>query len=126
MATRMKIHAADIIIIALSLAAVGASIFFAASGSAGTPRLLVRTDAGEFVYPLDKDARIEAKGPLGSTLIVIEGGKARIADSPCDNKLCIGMGAVEKKGQWASCLPNHVFLNVSGGAGKEEVDAGAY
>ncbi len=126
MAGRRAVRAADIIIIALSVLAVAAAALYASSGPGGAPVLLVRTEKGEYAYPLDKDARIEAAGPLGAPLIVIEGGKARIADSPCDNKLCIAMGAVSRKGQWASCLPNRVFIEVSGGGGKGGVDAGAF
>jgi hypothetical protein len=126
MSARRRIRIADIVIIAASLCAVGASALFAAAGSSGAARLLVKTEAGEFIYPLDKDARIEAKGPLGTTVILVAGGKARIMDSPCDNKTCIAMGAISRNGQWASCLPNRVFLNVSGGSKKVEVDAGAY
>jgi hypothetical protein len=120
------VRAADIIIIALSVLAVLAAGLYASSGTGGAPVLLVRTEKGESAYPLDRDARIEAAGPLGATLILVEAGKARIAESPCDNKLCIAMGAVSKKGQWASCLPNRVFIEVAGGGGKRGVDAGAY
>jgi len=126
MARRRRIHVADIVIIAASLCAVAAAALFATAGTSGAARLLVKTEAGEFVYPLDKDARIEAAGPLGITLIIVSGGAARITDSPCDNKTCIAMGEISRNGQWASCLPNRVFLNVSGGSKKVEVDAGVY
>lgn len=126
MSARRGIRPADIVIVALSLCAVLGAALLAASSGSGAARLSVKTESGEFVYPLDRDARVAAAGPLGNTVIVISGGKARILDSPCDNKTCVAMGEIWRNGQWASCLPNRVFLSVSGGSKKVEVDAAAY
>lgn len=126
MRARTRLMPADIALIAVSLLAVGASAFAAARNGTGRERLIVETPAGEFVYSLDEDAVIRAEGPLGETMIVVEDGSARIESSPCDNGLCVAMGRIGAAGQWASCLPNRVFLRVSGAAGKDEPDALAY
>jgi hypothetical protein len=65
------------------------------------------------------------KGPLGETVVVISGGKARVEDSPCPDKLCVHMPAISKPGQWIACLPNRVFVRVRGSSG-EKIDDLSY
>jgi hypothetical protein len=113
-------------IIALCLAAFAASVAVAGSGRGGEPSLVITSDGGRFVYPLSTDEDLRVEGPLGRTEVIIASGKARIADSPCDNKLCLAMGPIGENGQWISCLPNRVFLRVEGAGEKDGLDAATY
>ncbi len=96
------------------------------SGSSETVSLRITGDSGEWIESLDEHKDIEVPGPLGTTIVHIEGGIVRIADSPCKNKLCIAMGAISQDRQWIACLPNNVFVRIQGGSDKDEPDAAAF
>ena len=114
----MRIRILDIFIVAVALMA---TVFVSASvlGNGGD-RLIVRIDgqSGQWEYPLSQNRKIEVAGPLGSTTVLIEGGKAAIVDSPCPNKTCILAGAISRSGQWVACLPNKIFVRLVGSEGK--------
>lgn len=81
---------------------------------------------GEWIESLDKDQELQIPGPLGITYVHIENHSVRIEDSPCENKLCIAMGAISQANQWVACLPNKVFVRIESGAQKDEIDAAAF
>ncbi len=56
--------------------------------------------------------RVRVPGPLGETVVEIEGGVARIVESPCRAKVCMRMGIVSSPGDWVACVPNRVFVKV--------------
>lgn len=66
-------------------------------------------------YPIREDRRIRVDGPLGPTVIEIRDRRARIASSPCTQKLCIRAGWLATSGDAAACLPNRVSLALLGG-----------
>jgi hypothetical protein len=53
-------------------------------------------------------------GPLGTTLIEIESGRARVAADPSPRQLCVKQGWLTLSGQAALCLPNQVSLEIRG------------
>jgi hypothetical protein len=90
-------------------------------------RVEVQDADGTSVYPLNEDRQINAKGPLGLTDIHIEHGGVFVHDSPCTNKVCIAMGTIRASGQFVACLPNRVFVRITGGAPSPEApDAGVW
>lgn len=73
--------------------------------------------------PLDRDARMPVRGPLGDTVIRVEDGFARIEDSPCPDKLCMHMGRIRRVGETLICVPNRVCVTIRGnGGGKQQFD----
>lgn len=90
-------------------------------------RVEIQTQDGTSLYPLDEDREVEAKGPLGTTHIHIAQGKVFVHDSPCANQVCVAMGAIHETGQFVACLPNQVFVRITGGAPNSEApDAGVW
>ncbi len=77
--------------------------------------LEVTTPKGEYIYELSSDRIIDAEGPEGVSKIEIKDGKARFLDSPCPNKTCVETGWIEESDEWAACLPNRIFIRISGG-----------
>ena len=72
--------------------------------SGGGNTLLVETESDSYAYSLSEDGIYSFSGPLGTTEIEIEDGRARVLSSPCRNKLCIQSG-------WSDtlcCLPNRI------------------
>jgi len=53
-------------------------------------------------------------GPLGTTHIEIEPGRARVAADPSARQLCVKQGWLTQSGQAALCLPNQVSLEIRG------------
>jgi hypothetical protein len=100
-----------------ALGIVAAAFFFAYAGTGGRLTVHLKGDDGEWVFPADAEETVRVAGPLGETVIVIGGGTAQVAASPCVNQLCVAAGAVRLRGQWAACLPNRVMLYVDGSGG---------
>ena len=113
-----------ILILAVSacIAAITAWVYAPGSGPA---MLSVQSDAGVDLYPLDPPRRVEAKGPLGTTVIELSPAGARVLSSPCRDKLCILKGHLHKSGDWTACMPNRVFVAIKGG-GEEALDELSY
>ncbi len=78
-------------------------------------------------WPLDAAApvRFRARGDLGESLIVIEHGRVRMADSPCPTHRCVLSGAHRRGGDIIACVPNRIFVLLKGGAaqGSAPLDA---
>jgi len=111
---RVGVRIFDIIII-LAVAGLTAFAFYIAyMRPQGTSLVLIRGDAGEWVYPLNAEETIVLKGPIGDTTVRIHENSAWIESSPCDNYTCIAVGSVSKQGEWVACLPNNVLLIIHG------------
>jgi hypothetical protein len=122
---KMKLKFFDYLSMGIALVAVGGFSLYAYSGRNQAGEVVIEASGTQWIYPLNVDRRELIKGPLGDTIVVIDGGKARVEDSPCPDKLCVHMPAISKPGQWIACLPNKVFVRVRGNSG-ETVDDLSY
>lgn len=52
----------------------------------------------------------------GTNLLVIEDGRAWIAEADCPDQICVRQGKVHYTGQVVTCLPNRLTVTVEGGA----------
>ena len=64
--------------------------------------------------PLSRDQQIEVPGPLGTSVITIQGRKARIASDPSPRQYCVRQGWLQQAGEIALCLPNQVSVELTG------------
>ncbi len=119
----MKLRPLDFVAIVVAvLAVVGVSV--SAYGNGADPTgVSIQSDDGEFLYPLNKPRIIEVEGPIGQTIVEIDGNRVRVTESPCRDKICIAAGWLENTDDWAACLPNRVFVRVEGGERSDGVDA---
>ncbi|MBX3670078.1 MAG: NusG domain II-containing protein [Rhodocyclaceae bacterium] len=71
---------------------------------------------GELVarLPLDAPRQISVQGPLGTTRIEIQPGRARVAQDPGPRQYCVLQGWLSRPGAVAICAPNHVTLQLAG------------
>lgn len=90
------------------------SFVYAYGGGHQSSHLIVQAAGDEWVYPLDTPAELEFEGPLGTTRVQIQDGGARVVSSPCRDKICILAGRLYEGGDWTACLPNRIFLKISG------------
>ena len=125
----MKLRPLDIFAFVFAVAViVGFSLYAVDQGGADNS-VVVETDEGTFLYPLDEDRTLEFEGPLHEhTVVEIKDGQARFVSSPCRDKICIAAGWLERDQQWAACLPNRVFVQVRKSEEEEEngLDAGTF
>jgi hypothetical protein len=126
MASRIRIKPLDIVIVLVSAGILAVSAIWAYGPKAGDAKVVIKSQSGEWIYPLTTDREIKVPGPLGDTLVGIHGKTVRIEDSPCPNKTCVAAGAINEAGQWIACLPNQVLVRVEGGAENAGIDASVY
>lgn len=119
----MRLRLLDFVAIVVAILVVVGVSLFAYGGNTDPTEISIKSDEGEFLYPLGTDRTIKVEGPLGETVVEIEGNRARIKESPCRDKICIAGGWQEHTGDWTACLPNRVFLRVEGGERSDGVDA---
>ncbi len=96
---------------------VGAAlVLFTMGGGQGDGTTVRITGDGGFEYlaPLGSDTIVEVEGPLGTTVVGVVDGEARVLSSPCPHELCVKMGAVRTPGRAVVCVPNRVVVTIVG------------
>lgn len=95
-------------------ALVGAAIPLAWQGGFAD-RAIIRQE-GRIFAEVDLHARrsLEVPGPLGTTLISVEPGRARVVSDPGLRQYCVRQGWLSRPGEIAICAPNRVSLQIAG------------
>jgi hypothetical protein len=75
---------------------------------------VVESPQGKWVYQLNSNREIAIPGSIGASTLLLEDGKVRFSDSPCENKLCIMHAPLSNNGDWNACLPNRVMVHIEG------------
>ena len=114
----------DWLLAGLGLAVCLAS--FPLACQAGRPEKAVVRRGGEVFAELDlaRNRRLEVPGPLGATVIAVEGGKVRVVADPGPRQYCVRQGWLQRPGEIAICAPNEVSVQVAGG--REVYDSLSY
>jgi len=108
------LRAGDWLLILAGAGLVGASLpYFWQGGLA--ERAVIRLEGQVFVQ-VDLHGRktISVPGPLGTTLIAIEPGRARVCSDPGLRQYCVRQGWLSRPGEIAICAPNRVSLQIAG------------
>lgn len=113
----------DYVALVISIAAVVGVTVLAYGSPSEASEVSIESDSGTYIYPLDIDRTVEVSGPIGVTVVEISGDQARVADSPCRDKICIAAGWLHASGQWSACLPNRVFVRLEGAEDEDGLDA---
>jgi len=108
----------DWAVVGVSAAAVAAS-FPLVWQNGVAEKAVVRRD-GQVVAELDLSRRrtLEVAGALGTSLIVVEPGRARVAADPGPRQYCVRQGWLKRPGEIAICAPNRISLQIAGGGGR--------
>ncbi len=108
-------------VVALSSFLITQSVIGAADGA----DLEIRVTAnGEeiLVRPLSEDSgELAVRGYAGESYLEISGGRVRMIDSACPDKLCVKTGWISRPGESIVCLPNRVVIEITGGEGGPDV-----
>lgn len=99
-----------------AVAAVAVAVSFPLLWRGGqADHAVIRVDGRIFAeYPLDAPRRIDVPGPLGSTVVEIQPGRARVQSDPGPRQYCVRQGWLASAGAVAICAPNHVSLMLTG------------
>ena len=118
MNTRLRnLKALDLVAFLVAVFVTGGAAFSAYGGNKNATHLHVEVSKGAFLYDLSRDVRLEFDGPIGTTVVVISDGNAKVESSPCREQICVNSGILKEGGDWTACLPNRVFLEVTGNEG---------
>lgn len=90
------------------------SFVLALSIKSDTQEILIQTEDGEWVYPLESSLAQSFPGPVGECLVVIENGSVYIAESDCREQICVQSGSIDSQGEWIACMPNRIFITIRG------------
>ena len=104
----------DLAIIAFALVLTGFSAHSVYFKPRNAARVLIESQSRKWVFPLDARETIAVPGPLGDTIVRIDGNRAWVKSSPCDNQICVLAGFLRRYGEFAACLPNAVLVMIEG------------
>jgi hypothetical protein len=121
----VKLKLFDILAVCLSLSIAGILAAEVYGRDNAPARVMIRNEDSTLVYPMDAERTVPVEGPIGITEVRIGDGWARVASSPCPDKLCVKSGMLRRKGDWSACMPNKVFVRITG-VSESGVDAGTY
>ncbi|MCE1240919.1 MAG: NusG domain II-containing protein [Azonexaceae bacterium] len=108
------IRPGDWLVLLLGAAVVGLSVpMFWQGGLAD--RAIVRQEGRVFAeVDLKAKKQLAVPGPLGTTLIAVEPGRARVVSDPGPRQYCVKQGWLMRPGEIAICAPNRVSLQIAG------------
>lgn len=100
-----------VLLAVLATAASAAVLWGTDAPSTAIVRLRGQTVA---TLPLDRPNHFEVRGPLGTTRIEVQPGRARVASDPGPRQYCVKQGWLSRGGAAAICAPNEVTLQLVG------------
>ena len=108
------VRSGDWLVLAAGLAFCVAAFPLAWHG--GPPeRAIIRRDGAVFAeLPLTQAKRLEVNSVLGTTVIEVEPGRARVLSDPGPRQYCVRQGWLTRPNAIAICAPNHVTLALTG------------
>lgn len=109
------VRAGDWLVLLVAIAAVTVSFPLLWRGGPAE-RVVIRLD-GRIVaeYPLNAARKVNVAGPLGTTVVEIQPGRARVLADPGPRQYCVRQGWLTRVNAIAICAPNHVSVGLVGG-----------
>ena len=104
----------DLVIILLAVGFTVFSAYTAYIKPQAVSRVMIQGQRRKWSFPLNAEETVNVPGPLGTTVVRIQGNSAWVESSPCNNQTCVAQGHLKQQGAWAACLPNGVFLMIKG------------
>lgn len=119
------IRIADVAVFAFAIIIIGVFSYYAYTQPTENTAVYIKTESGEYTYPLDQDRDLHLDGPIGETHIIIQNGEVLVETSPCREKICIASSPIFRPGTWLACLPNRIFIRIEG-SDEEQIDASSF
>lgn len=78
-------------------------------------RAVVKRDGAVVIeLALNAPRRHEVQGAIGTTVIEVQPGRARVLADPGPRQYCVQQGWLTRAGAVAICAPNHITLELNG------------
>ncbi len=128
---KKKVRAGDLIIYAVLLAVMAwfiVPLLFNSkedlASAASTAEISVNGEHYQTVELTEETQDIEVRTSRGYNLLRVSEHGIEMVEADCPDQLCLGFGHIGHKGQNIVCLPNRIFVEITGPAGSgDEVDA---
>ena len=111
--------AGDVLLVVAAL--VTAAVLAISGTRTGTAQdVIVEVDGVmRHMVPLDSQQTLTVVGPLGQSVVLVQGGRVRIESAPCQGQICVARGWLHKIGDVAACVPNRTVLRLTGNAPRD-------
>lgn len=73
-------------------------------------------------YALSEDREVEIPGLLGTNVLTIQDGKARMTSAVCPDKICMDFGTIQYNTEMIVCRPGSIVVLIENGE-ERELDA---
>jgi len=110
----------DWAVLLLFAAGTAALVPVAFQGGAAEKAVVRRDGVVVAELPLTRAARIEVPGPLGTSVIEVQPGRARVAADPGPRQYCVRQGWLTQPNAVAICAPSHLSLSIAGRASSHD------
>lgn len=100
-----------IVAFAVIASALVLSMFMQKNSSDGEA-FYIKTESGEYVYPLDEDMVTKFESNGVSLTVEARDGKVGVVASECADGLCEKRGFISKSGETVVCLPSKVVIGI--------------
>ena len=110
-------------VLLLSIVVVVASFPLLWKGGTADRAIVRRDGAVVTELALNTPRRYEVAGAIGTTVIEVQPGRARVLADPGPRQYCVQQGWLTRANAVAICAPNHISLQLGGRGGG---DGGAY
>jgi hypothetical protein len=90
------------------------------SGGAAEKAVVRRDGVVVAELPLTQSRRIEVVGALGTSVIEVQPGRARVAADPGPRQYCVRQGWLSQPNAIAICAPSHISLSIAGRASSHD------
>lgn len=70
-------------------------------------------------YPLSEDRVVEIPGLLGTNVLTISDGKARMSEAVCPDKICMDFGEIHYNTEMIVCRPGSIVVIIENGEASE-------
>ena len=101
-------------------AGIAALAPIAFSGDAPEKAVVRRDGVVVAELPLTQARRIEVAGALGTSVIEVQPGRARVASDPGPRQYCVRQGWLTQPNAIAICAPSHISLSIAGRASSHD------
>lgn len=112
-----RLTVADTAVLVLAVATVTTlyAALWSGNGAQGEQATVWVAGEHRHTLPLSQARTLRVEGPLGESIIEVDRGRVRVADSPGRQRRCVKAGWLSSSGESAICLPNQVVVKVTGG-----------
>lgn len=119
---KLTISHADIILLLSVICGIGLFYYYSWGMNSATKNADQGLSARIYVgkkhimdYPLSKERSVEVAGLKGISQMQIKNQSIRFTQSPCNNHVCVFSGWQKASGDFATCIPNGVSVEIVGG-----------